>query len=62
MTPQEDWWKKRSQADGLVAGALGFSDAAFGLLRDRDFSLLRKLYYQNALKLVPGIPRAGFPR
>jgi predicted TIM-barrel fold metal-dependent hydrolase len=24
--------------------------------------VLRKLYYQNALKLVPGIPRAGFPR
>ena len=23
--------------------------------------VLRKLYYQNALKLVPGIPRAGFP-
>jgi predicted TIM-barrel fold metal-dependent hydrolase len=24
--------------------------------------VLRKLYYQNALKLVPGLPRAGFPR
>ena len=24
--------------------------------------VLRKLYYQNALKLVPGVPRAGFPR
>jgi hypothetical protein len=24
--------------------------------------VLRKLYYRNALKLVPGIPRAGFPR
>lgn len=24
--------------------------------------VLRKLYYQNALKLLPGIPRAGFPR
>ena len=23
--------------------------------------VLRKLYYQNALKLVPGLPRAGFP-
>jgi len=23
--------------------------------------VLRKLYYQNALKLVPGMPRAGFP-
>jgi predicted TIM-barrel fold metal-dependent hydrolase len=23
--------------------------------------VLRKLYYQNALKLTPGIPRAGFP-
>jgi predicted TIM-barrel fold metal-dependent hydrolase len=23
--------------------------------------VLRKLYYQNALKLVPGIPRTGFP-
>ncbi len=25
-------------------------------------AVLRKLYYQNALKLVPGIPRAAFPR
>ena len=24
-------------------------------------AVLRKLYYQNALKLVPGLPRAGFP-
>src|SRR5688572_30636658 len=24
--------------------------------------VLRKLYYQNALKLVPGLPRAGFPQ
>jgi len=24
--------------------------------------VLKKLYYQNALKLVPGIPKAGFPR
>ena len=24
--------------------------------------VLRKLYYGNALKLIPGIPRAGFPR
>ena len=24
--------------------------------------VLKKLYYQNALKLVPGIPRNGFPR
>jgi predicted TIM-barrel fold metal-dependent hydrolase len=24
--------------------------------------VLRKLYYQNALKLVPGMPRAGFPK
>jgi uncharacterized protein len=24
--------------------------------------VLRKLYYQNALKLVPGISKAGFPR
>ena len=24
--------------------------------------VLRKLYYQNAMKLVPGIPKAGFPR
>ncbi|HLG59467.1 MAG TPA: amidohydrolase family protein [Vicinamibacterales bacterium] len=24
--------------------------------------VLRKLYYQNALRLVPGLPRAGFPR
>jgi uncharacterized protein len=24
-------------------------------------SVLRKLYYQNALKLVPGLPRSGFP-
>ena len=24
--------------------------------------VLRKLYYQNALKLVPGLPRAAFPR
>jgi predicted TIM-barrel fold metal-dependent hydrolase len=24
--------------------------------------VLRKLYYQNALKLLPGISRAGFPR
>lgn len=23
--------------------------------------VLRKLYYQNALKVTPGIPRAGFP-
>ena len=23
--------------------------------------VLRKLYYQNALKLVPGMPRTGFP-
>lgn len=25
-------------------------------------SVLQKLYYQNALKLIPGISRAGFPR
>jgi predicted TIM-barrel fold metal-dependent hydrolase len=25
-------------------------------------SVLRKLYYENALKIVPGIPRTGFPR
>jgi len=24
--------------------------------------VLKKLYYQNALKLVPGIPKSGFPR
>ena len=24
--------------------------------------VLRKLYYQNALRLVPGLPRAGFPQ
>ncbi len=24
--------------------------------------VLRKLYYQNALKLVPGLPRTGFPK
>jgi hypothetical protein len=24
--------------------------------------VLRKLYYQNALKLVRGLPRAGFPQ
>jgi predicted TIM-barrel fold metal-dependent hydrolase len=24
--------------------------------------VLRKLYYQNALKLIPGLPRAGFPQ
>jgi predicted TIM-barrel fold metal-dependent hydrolase len=24
--------------------------------------VLRKLYYQNALKLMPGLPRTGFPR
>jgi hypothetical protein len=24
--------------------------------------VLRKLYYANALKLIPGISRAGFPR
>ena len=29
---------------------------------DLPDQVLRKLYYQNALKLVPGIPRAGFPR
>jgi predicted TIM-barrel fold metal-dependent hydrolase len=23
--------------------------------------VLRKLYYQNALKLVPGLPKTGFP-
>jgi predicted TIM-barrel fold metal-dependent hydrolase len=25
-------------------------------------AVLRKLYFENALKLVPGLPRAGFPR
>ena len=25
-------------------------------------AVLRKLYYGNALKLVPGVPRAGFPQ
>jgi chemotaxis protein methyltransferase CheR len=34
LTPMEDWRKRRSHADGFVAGALGFSDAAYGLLRD----------------------------
>jgi predicted TIM-barrel fold metal-dependent hydrolase len=29
---------------------------------DLPDQVLRKLYYQNALKLVPGIPRTGFPR
>ncbi len=29
---------------------------------DLPDQVLRKLYYQNALKLVPGIPRAGFPK
>jgi predicted TIM-barrel fold metal-dependent hydrolase len=29
---------------------------------DLPDQVLKKLYYQNALKLVPGIPRAGFPR
>jgi hypothetical protein len=24
-------------------------------------SVLRKVYYENALKIVPGMPRAGFP-
>jgi len=24
--------------------------------------VLKKLYYQNAQKLVPGLPTAGFPR
>ena len=24
--------------------------------------VLRKLYYQNALRLIPGLPRDGFPR
>jgi hypothetical protein len=23
--------------------------------------VLKKLYYGNALKIIPGIPRAGFP-
>ena len=32
----------------------------YGLALPDD--VLRKLYYQNALKLVPGIPRAAFPR
>jgi predicted TIM-barrel fold metal-dependent hydrolase len=29
---------------------------------DLPDQVLRKLYYQNALKLVPGIPRTGFPK
>ena len=29
---------------------------------DLPDQVLRKLYYQNALKLVPGMPRAGLPR
>jgi predicted TIM-barrel fold metal-dependent hydrolase len=29
---------------------------------DLPDQVLRKLYYQNALKLVPGIPRGAFPR
>jgi len=32
----------------------------YGLALPDD--VLRKLYYRNALKLVPGIPRSGFPR
>jgi hypothetical protein len=29
---------------------------------DLPDQVLRKLYYQNALKLLPSIPRTGFPR
>jgi predicted TIM-barrel fold metal-dependent hydrolase len=32
----------------------------YGLALPDD--VLRKLYYRNALKLVPGLPRAGFPQ
>jgi predicted TIM-barrel fold metal-dependent hydrolase len=37
---------------------------AFWKLYGMDLSddVLKKLYYQNALKLVPGIPRGGFPQ
>ena len=28
----------------------------------KEIARHRKLYYQNALKLLPGLSRAGFPR
>ena len=28
---------------------------------DLPDDVLKKLYYQNALRLVPGLPTAGFP-
>ena len=28
---------------------------------DLPDEVLKKLYYKNALKLVPGMPKAGFP-
>jgi hypothetical protein len=29
---------------------------------DLPDDVLRKLYYKNALKIVPGMPKAGFPK
>ena len=49
-TPEE--WRKLTQGD---EGSIYIGPAK------RPDDVLKKLYYKNALELVPGMPRAGFP-